>query len=363
MKNRKNILISPLEWGLGHAARIVPIANRLMELDNNVIIASGQSLMPFFRTELPDVRLIEFPGFRPVYSAMLPQYLVLLLQTPLLIYHIVKEHFALKKIIIANNIDIVISDNRFGLWNKSVTTAYITHMPRIPFPRPFRFFEFIGKALHRAVISKYSFCFIPDLPGGNNLSGRLSHGFSLPQNVRYIGILSRFSDSCTATENNKKKEKSITVILSGPEPQRSILGNLLTRFLNGQPFTVAMLGGDPAGRTSPAAGGNITYLSHLPAIEMSKLISSSETVICRSGYTTIMELASLKRSALLIPTPGQTEQEYLAEYLSGKGNFSTLKQNKIRTLKILPEIPSVFHEELLSESAILLTKALEELSE
>jgi UDP:flavonoid glycosyltransferase YjiC (YdhE family) len=363
LKNRKNILISPLEWGLGHAARIVPIAKQLRELDNNVIIASGRSLMPFFRTELPDVQLIEFPGFRPVYSAMLPQYLVLLLQTPFLIYQIVKEHYALKKIITENKIDIVISDNRFGLWNKSITTAYITHMPLIPFPLPFRFLEFIGKALHLSVISKYSLCFIPDLPGGNNLSGRLSHGFALPQNVRYIGILSRFSDSFPATEHSIKKEKSITVILSGPEPQRSILKKLLARLLNDHPGQISMLGGDPAGKNGPEAEGNITYFNHLSSDAMSKLISSAESVICRSGYTTIMELASLKCSALLIPTPGQTEQEYLAEYLSGKGCFSTLKQNEIRAVKFLPEIPVVFPDELLSESADLLIKALEELSE
>jgi predicted glycosyltransferase len=363
LKKSKNILISPLEWGLGHAARILPIAKQLISMDHNVIIASGRSLIPFFRAELPEVKLIGFPGFRPVYSAKLPQYLVLLLETPLLIYHVVKEHFVLKRIVAENNIDIVISDNRFGLWNSNITTAYITHMPLIPFPKPFRFLEFIGRALHRAVIQKFSFCLIPDLPGGINLSGRLSHGLAMPENVRYIGILSRFSEILPAPGINIEKEKRITVILSGPEPQKGMLKDILEEKLKDLTVPVAILGGDPSGNGLAAVSGNITYYSHLPAAEMGKMISSGEVVICRSGYTTIMELASLKCSALIIPTPGQTEQEYLAEYLSGKGYFSTLQQNKINAAKTLPEVPAGIPVDLVSESALLLRKALKELSE
>ena len=355
--------MSPLEWGLGHAARIIPIAKQLIAMDHNVIIACGPSLMPFFRTELPQVKLIGFPGFSPVYSAKLPQYLVLLLETPLLVYHVAKEHFALKKIIADNNIDILISDNRFGLWNRKITTAYITHMPLIPFPRPFRFLEFIGKALHRAVIRKFNFCLIPDLPGDINLSGRLSHGFRMPANVRYIGILSRFTRIPPAPGSSNEKKKRITVILSGPEPQKGILKDILAGKLKDQPVPVTILGGDPSGNSVSAVSGNISYNSHLPAEEMRELITGGNLVICRSGYTTIMELASLGCSALLIPTPGQTEQEYLAEYLSGKGYFSTLTQNEIKAVKMLPEVPPSFPGALLSESALLLTKALEELSE
>jgi len=362
LKKRKNILISPLEWGLGHAARIIPIAKQLIAMDHNVMIACGPSLMTFFATELPEVRLIGFPGFRPVYSAKFPQYLILLLETPLLVYHIAREHFALNKIVAENKIDILISDNRFGLWNRKITTAYITHMPLIPFPWPFRFLEFTGKALHRVITQKFTFCLIPDLPGDINLSGRLSHGFRMQPNVRYIGILSRFQGTPPGPDIIEKK-KMITVILSGPEPQRAILKDLLERILKDQPLPVAILGGSPSGNSAAAVSGNITFYSHLPAAEMRKVISSSEMVICRSGYTTIMELASLKSSALIIPTPGQTEQEYLAEYLSGKGYFSSLTQNKIASVRSLPEVPASFPEDLLSESALLLTKALEELSE
>ena len=193
MNKKYNILICPLEWGLGHAARMIPLARKLREMNNNIIIGSGEEHLALFRNEVPGLSYIKFTGFKPGYSSFLPQYLTLLLKTPLLLYHIIREHFRLKKIIREHSIDIVISDNRFGLWNRNITTVYITHMPLIPFPKSLRFLEFIGILLHRAVIKKYSLCFIPDLPGELNVSGRLSHRIKLPDNVRFTGILSRFN--------------------------------------------------------------------------------------------------------------------------------------------------------------------------
>ena len=192
MNTRHNILICPLEWGLGHAARMIPMARKLLDMNQNVFIASGEEHLNLFRKELPGLTYIDFPGFKPGYSRYLPQYIPLLFKTPLLLFHIIREHYRLKRIISDYSIDIVISDNRFGLWNRKIRTAYITHMPLIPFPKPFQFLEFIGIRLHRFIIRKYSLCFIPDLPGEINLTGRLSHGIRLPENVRYIGILSRF---------------------------------------------------------------------------------------------------------------------------------------------------------------------------
>ena len=195
LNNNQNILICPLEWGLGHASRMIPLARRLCEMNNNIFLVQGKIILSFFRNELPGLTYIDFPGFKPGYSRLLPQYIPLLLQTPVMLYHIIAEHFRLKKIVKEYKIDIVISDNRFGLWNKKIKTVYVTHMPLIPFPGFFKIFEFIGIFLHRIIIKQYSYCFIPDLPGEINLSGRLSHLHNLPDNVRYIGILSRFAIS------------------------------------------------------------------------------------------------------------------------------------------------------------------------
>lgn len=360
MNNGYNILICPLEWGLGHAARMIPLARKLHEMNNKIFIGSGEKHLSLFRTELPGLSYIRFPGFKPGYSRFLPQYLILLFKTPLLAFHIAREHYRLKKIIKENKIDIIISDNRFGLWNNKVRSVYITHMPLIPLPKSLRFLELIGILLHRIVIKKYSLCFIPDLPGELNVSGRLSHGIKLPENVRYIGILSRFSISVDV-QHTKPAFRHNTVILSGPEPQRGILKKLLVPILKDQHLQTVILEGNPDKENNITTRENILYYNHLPLPLMKDMITGSESIITRSGYTTIMELISLNCSALLIPTPGQTEQEYLADYLEEKGWFSTVSQRDIRRGISLPSVNATWSDEIIEQSEVLLAIALEEL--
>ncbi|MCJ7446422.1 MAG: hypothetical protein MUO72_01885 [Bacteroidales bacterium] len=363
MKKIHNILICPLEWGLGHAGRMIPLAGKLREMDNNIFIGAGKEHLSLFRNELPGLTYINFPGFKPGYSRFLPQYIALLLKTPVLIYHIILEHFRLKKIIHENAIDIVISDNRFGLWNKKVKTVYVTHMPVIPFPKLFFFLEFIGIILHRAVMKKYSFCFIPDLPGELNLSGRLSHGIKLPRNARYIGLLSRFTGLYSSLDDNPAGFDHYTIILSGPEPQREILKQKLISILKGKDVPVLILEGKPGNAIEMVRTDNIISYNHLHSREIKEVIIGSRSIITRSGYTTIMELISLNCNALLIPTPGQTEQEYLAGYLLEKGWFTTISQKNINSGIVLPSVKSGWPREIIEQSGLLLDKALKELSE
>jgi hypothetical protein len=356
-----NILICPLEWGLGHAARMIPVARKLQEMNNNVIIGSGEEHLSLFRNELPGLAYIRFSGFKPGYSRFLPQYISLLLKLPLLLFHIIVEHYRLKRILQEYAIDIVISDNRFGLWNRKVTSVYVTHMPLIPFPKHMKFLEPIGVLLHRIIIKKYSLCFIPDLPGDLNLTGRLSHGIKLPDNVRYIGILSKFITFNQANEENPAEFHHNTVILSGPEPQREMLKQRLVTVLKEKEPPTVILEGKPCNSDEVHTDGNITFCNHLPAFRMKEMIQGSDSVITRSGYTTIMELVSLNCTALIIPTPGQTEQEYLAEYLSEKGWFNTIKQSKIKEGILLTPLKPVFQSEINMQSSILLTEGLNEM--
>jgi UDP-N-acetylglucosamine transferase subunit ALG13 len=361
LKTRHNILICPLEWGLGHAARMIPMARKLMDMNQNVVIASGEVHLNLIRQELPGLIYIDFPGFRPGYSRYLPQYIPLLLMTPMLLFHIIREHYRLKKIISDYSIDLVISDNRFGLWNRKIRTVYITHMPLIPFPKPFQFLEFIGIRLHRFIIRKYSLCFIPDLPGEINLTGRLSHGIILPENVRYIGILSRFPVKVQPPPENPVSYKHNTVILSGPEPQKSVFRELILKLLHDEKIITVILEGRPGTGNEITRVDNFAFFNHLSSPEMQQVISSSERIITRSGYSTIMELASLNCSALLVPTPGQTEQEYLAQYLSSNGLFTSCKQIKLKEGLMLNLGNEQWPPDLNIQSCILLEKALSEL--
>jgi UDP:flavonoid glycosyltransferase YjiC (YdhE family) len=359
---RKTILVCPLEWGLGHAGRMIPVIRKLIAMNQNVLIASGDTHREFFEKEFPGLRFIRFPGFRIRYSGKLPQYLVIFLKTPLLVYHSVREHIAVKRLIRKNNIDIIISDSRIGLWNRDVKTVLVTHMLRIPHPRWIKFLENAGLPVTRIVLRKFSFCYVPDLPDEINVSGKLSHNITLPPNVRYTGVLSRYNTD-GFTGDQRTQSYYCTVILSGPEPQKSMLGEKLIPVLKASGKPCVILEGRPGSETRATVRDNITFINHLSTGEMKKLILSSENIITRSGYTSLMELISLGKSALLIPTPGQPEQEYLAGLMSEKGWFRMITQPEI-TSKIDIESPKVtFPGKIMEESYRYLSLCLEELLE
>jgi hypothetical protein len=341
---------------------MIPVARELVRRGHHVMIASGEEHLNFLRKELPGLTFIHFPGFNPSYSRHLPQYLILLFKIPSLIRHIAREHRQLDSLISIHKIDIVISDNRFGLWNRRVRTAYVTHMPRIPFPVPFRFLEPVGIALHRLIIIKYDLCLIPDLPGELNLTGRLTHGFRLSGNPRFTGILSRFSSAAKPPSETTAGGKYL-VILSGPEPQRSIFRKLLTEALKTANNPAVILEGRPGSEEFFSDIYPVESYSHADAAEMKSMILSASSIITRPGYTTIMELVSLGRPALLVPTPGQTEQEYLSEYMKQRGWFTNLSQKDLRN-GIPDELAAEkIPVELAEQSAALLSKALDELLE
>lgn len=362
MDKKYKILICPLGWGLGHAGRMIPVISGLRDRGHHILIGAEDKHFAFFNSELPGSDLIRFPGFKPAYSRFLPVHIVLFFQIPILLYHTVHEHFKLKKIIRDNSIDILISDNRFGLWNKNIRTVYVTHMPLIPFPGIFRSFEFIGIRLHRAIIRRYTLCFIPDLPGAMNLTGRLTHDLRLPENSRFIGILSRFMSMDPGKAMNDSGFSHNCVIISGPPPQSGILRKKLIRVLqNRQPETI-ILGGKPEKSSEMTRSGNIIYYDHLSSEPMRKVILQSENIIARAGYSTIMDLICLRKSALLIPTPGQTEQEYLSRYLSGRKLFSYMSQKEINDDFRFPGPRSTeWSDNITTRSRIFFEKALNEL--
>lgn len=340
---------------------MIPLARIISQKGHRVYIGAGEKHAALFRAELPDLSFINFPGFSPGYSRFLPQYFAMLLKSPILLFHIISEHRRLGKIIKEHDIDIVISDNRFGLWNKSVTTVYVTHILRIPLPAPLRIFEIIGVILQRYIINKFDHCIIPDLPGEYNLSGRLSHNIRLPANTRYTGILSRFDVSHSNSGSFDFPHN--TIILSGPEPQRGILRMKLVKALENESVTTIILEGQPEKDGPAESKGNIISYPHLASHQLAELLKTSRCIISRSGYTTIMDLVFLKRSAFLIPTPGQTEQEYLAEFLSAKECVRTTKQKEIGSVTDFSSPRLSVPDELISESKKLLDSFLNELLE
>ena len=332
---RTRILVCPLNWGLGHAARDVPLIRRLLNLGHEVILAGDGATMDLLKAEFPELETRRFRSVvRVRYSMHLPAWLKITLLSPFLLYEVFAEHYSLKRIIRQVRPDVVISDNRYGLWNSRVRSILITHQLSIRLPRFAGFLEYPAYLVLRAFIEKFDRCWIPDFPGETNLSGDLSHRYPLPRNAVFTGAMSRFSEPGQST----LKSLNLLIILSGPEPQRSMLHKIILKQIFSLRYTCVILEGLPGKLKRVDLTSNVTTYSHLPSADLRNLLLSAEHVICRAGYTGIMDLALLQKKALIIPTPGQTEQEYLAGYLASKGMFLTCSQDELDIVAALEDL-------------------------
>ena len=315
MKVKKRILVAPLDWGIGHSTRCIPVINALISNNYEVILAADSRPLHLLSTEFPQLEMIRFEGYNIKYSKYLHMTLSMILQIPKLLWNIKKENSALDEIIKGYQIDGVISDNRFGLYSSKVPCVFITHQLEIQAPS---FAESI-RNFNYQYINKYNACWVID-DEKINLAGNLSKPDSLPNNTHYIGIQSRFE------KQEIKKKYDFLAIVSGPEPQRTILEKGLVKALKDRKEKSLIVLGKPEINTSNQIG-NLTIKSHLDAKDLNTAIIQSELIICRSGYSTVMDLAKLEKKAIFIPTPGQTEQEYLAHNFKDSGICYTQNQS------------------------------------
>ena len=306
------ILICPLNWGLGHAARCVPIIKRLTDEGNEITIVADGFSLEFLRQEFPELTFIEYSSYPIHYSEGKSQIGAMIRCFPKIIFKIISEHRWLKKLLKTEHFDTIISDNRFGLWNKNLHSVYITHQLMIKMPKGLKFLESVVWRFHRFFILKYDECWIPDYEGEKKLSGDLAHKHPLPKNAKFIGSLSRFSLLKNITPNS---EYQIVAVLSGVEPQRSIFEKKMIKRFENRAEKTLIVQGKPQKEKQVSTIDNITIVSHLETSELASVLLGAECIISRSGYSTIMDLDALNclHKAELIPTPGQTEQEYLAE--------------------------------------------------
>ncbi len=323
-KNRPKVLVAPLNWGLGHASRCVPIINDLLKQDHEVILCAHGRSESFMIIEFPGLEFVKSPGYNIRYSSFFPMWFMILIQSPLLLLNIYLEHQWLKRFISNRNIDKVISDNRYGLWSKKTHCIFITHQVMIKCPAMLNFLEGI---LHRIVLwfmNKYDECWIPDVAGTENLSGDLSHKYPSPANTKFIGWLSRFQP--TLQDNTIDYTYVVCCILSGPEPLRTELENIILSCSASFRKKVLLVQGKPEENNFRDSTDNLSIISHLGHKELEHAIRISEVIVCRAGYTSIMDMQILGKKTVLIPTPGQTEQEYLAKHLSQSGLFESISQ-------------------------------------
>jgi len=334
--SHNKILICPLDWGLGHAARIIPLIHALKRYgDCEIILGVSGPSGKLLKSEFPNLSTIPFPSPRIRYSRSENQVFRLLLQLPRFLVTVWKEHHLLKKMVKKHALSAVVSDHRYGLYHRSIPSVLLLHQVNLILPRSLKLAGALANYWQHRWFRRFDQVWIPDLPGNKNVAGKLSR---IPPSLNHlypVGILSRFFYGQPALARQEGLW-DIVVVLSGPEPQRSKLGAIIVRQLE-QLGSKALLVSGEMGPRRRHNRGNITFVSHMLSQELHQHMRASRLVVCRSGYSSVMDLLALGKKALLIPTPGQPEQEYLARHLFQLGWFYYEKQEALNLSRALTQ--------------------------
>ncbi|MFM7216732.1 MAG: hypothetical protein ACKO1U_01790 [Bacteroidota bacterium] len=325
---KERVLIAPLDWGLGHAARCVPLIRRELKAGNEVVVAGSGNVAAFLKSTFPDLESLHLEGYGIRYYRGLPAWVSILLQTGSILHSIKREQHWLNELLRNRSFDKIISDNRYGLWSKQVKSVLVTHQLFLQLPsiaKPFS--NIVDKLLHR-FHHNFDECWIPDTEGADSLSGNLSHGKKIPDNTRFIGWLSRFEELGKTASDSTSIPFDTVVILSGPEPRRTVLENRLFKRLSASADRTLFIQGLPQSLTRHEKG-HIVFWPTASDDEIRVALTNAKRIFCRPGYSTLMDLMTLKVEATLIATPGQTEQEHLAELMRKKFGWSVIRESDL----------------------------------
>ncbi len=318
----QTILFCPLHWGLGHIARDVPLIKEFLKHGHRVVVAASPTLVAWIKTEIPEIETTYFYGPDIRYSKNKLLFLSLLNQLPGLLSWPRKERKRTAELVVKYKPDLIVSDNRYGARHPNVYSVIITHQLMVKMTSWLKWLEMPLHHLIKTLIRQFNECWIPDFSAEHSLAGDLVHKYPYPSNSRLIGPLSRFDD---ITLQNKKipvpVEHSIFAIISGPEPQRTIFEEKIRTLLRNYRGIVTIAKGSGSHKQlKQTEDEQLRVYDHLTKNEMLKNIYSHNTILSRSGYSTIMDMYFIKKSIWLSPTPGQTEQMYLANYHHKKGH-------------------------------------------
>lgn len=339
MSKKKTILVTPLNWGLGHATRCIPIIRALLKYGFDVLLASDGEALLLLQKEFPALPFIELPSYNISYTKKAKNFKwKLILKLPAIKMTMDSERKLIKILVEEKRIYGIISDNRLGVYQKNIPSVFITHQLNVITGST----TYLSSKMHQHIIKKFTECWVPDVDGPVNLSGKLGHLDTFKFPLKYIGPLSRMQ------KKNIPIIYKYLVLLSGPEPQRSMLEAILLAQLKKSTENVLFIKGIVENEQISEINGNITTYNFMKSFELEEAINQSEVIISRSGYTTIMDLAQLGKKAFFIPTPGQYEQKYLAKRFKNLGlvpscrqeNFSLNKLDKVKLYKGLQNIVS-----------------------
>jgi len=313
------IMVAPLDWGLGHATRCIPVIDALLARGVEVILASSGRALTLLTAHYPKLEAHKLPEIDLTYGSGQSQVGAMLLQAPRLFGSIRADHRWLKNYLKTNQINAIISDHRLGMWHSEIPSILIAHQIAIQPPAGL---SFLGPLLfkgHWRYVDRFDEIWVPDLPGEKNLAGQLvpQHLHS-NEKVKFIGPLSHLSIQNQPPEQDWPDQVPLLVILSGLEPQRSLFEKIIRKEVKKWGGTGILVQG-LSGKIRREINGKLTVVNFLNSIELAHLCRKAEVIISRTGYSSLMDYAALgKEKLILVPTPGQTEQEYLSQHLASQ---------------------------------------------
>jgi UDP:flavonoid glycosyltransferase YjiC (YdhE family) len=325
-------LVSPLDWGLGHTTRCIPLIAELLSQGCDVVIACNSTQKAILQPEFPQIDFAELEGYNIRYGKnRLATFGQLLFQAPKILTKIKQENQWFRLFLTQKRVDAVISDNRFGLYASAIPTVFITHQLQVKTGLGAIADKIVLRWNYRK-IQRFTTCWVPDTADAPSLAGELSHPSLMPGiPVQYIGGLSRLG-ACVTQE-----EDMLLIILSGPEPLRTVFETILLEQVTAYKGKVVLVRGLPKQAHLPLTPAHCTVYNHVDAATLRHLVCAARLVISRCGYTTVMDLLKLQKKSILVPTPGQAEQEYLAGHLREQGLAYTVQQKDFSLSKTLQE--------------------------
>ncbi|MBK8724154.1 MAG: glycosyltransferase [Saprospiraceae bacterium] len=317
-----HILVTPLCWGLGHATRCIPIIQEIEQKGMVPIIASDNEALVLLKKEFPHLICLELPSYNIRYSSE-NMFWNMAFQTHKLIRAAILEHLAIRKIVKKYQIDAILSDNRYGCYHPACYNIFMSHQLNLKIAP--QFFRKKVNHFQQRLLRKFDEIWVPDFAAFPGLAGELSHpsNYFHPK-ITYLQPISRIK----YWETPPKQD--ILVVISGPEPQRTKFEEKILKIADAlKKYKWLIVNGKPNVNFEKKMVGNIQTISHLGSYELNKAILESKFYIGRSGYSSIMDLSKVATKALLIPTPGQTEQEYLAKIIVDNKNYFSCSQQQL----------------------------------
>ncbi|WP_406537836.1 glycosyltransferase [Fibrobacter sp.] len=361
------VFVAPLDWGLGHATRCVPVVREFLRAGAEVELAVVKANANFFREVFPELRQRLAPSYNIVYPKHGYNMALWLLKNSMHLNAVMRyEHHFAEEMVERHGYDVLFSDNRFAFYSKKALSIYMTHQRRIAFPRAFAAFERIGVMWHANIMRKFDEVWVPDLEIYPGYAGSLSHSGATPGDkpMRFVGTLSRFSEMGNdgnalgnapapvdlervvdlmsvsefmahsanvewdaapekRTSGNHSFEMranyKVVAVVSGVEPARTQFEQQLRDALAQIPGRHMMILGKPSAEQKTWTEGNIEFHTHLATNDFADAVKRADFVVSRGGYSTVMDMAELGAKCIFVPTPGQFEQIVLAHDLSKAG--------------------------------------------